>query len=318
MRLRPQLMLPFFSIIIPLYNKEHYIGSTLDHVLAQTFQNFEVIVVNDGSADGSGRLVTSRTDDRIRYYAQENQGVASARNTAIALVRGTYIVLLDADDLWQPTYLERMRQLIQSYPRQQIFATAVLLETSRKPIPSVYSITNLKANEVRVVDYFESSYMNSLLTSSSTVVHHRVFKKIGTYNPLYKSREDTDLWIRIGLQYKVVFLNELLVTYRYQSQSLSNLKHNLGDQPSLETYLPYETTHPTLKKFLDINRFSMAILAKLDHDQNKLEAFTSAIDLHNLNQKQRFLLQQPPLMIKFLHGSKLLMQQLGLHLSAYR
>jgi len=316
-RLGSELMVPFFSIIIPLYNKKHYIGNTLDHVLAQTFINFEVIVVNDGSTDGSGLVVTSRSDDRIRYYEQEKQGVASARNTAIGHVRSQYIALLDADDLWHHTYLERMQQLIQSYPEQQVFTAAVLLEMSSKSIPSMYSIRNLKANDVRVVDYFESSSINSLLTSSSTVVHHGVFKKIGTYNPLYKSREDTDLWIRIGLEYKVVFLNQLLITYRYHSQSLSRLKHNFSDQPSLDSYLPYETTHPTLKKFLDINRFSMAILAKLDHDHKKFEAFKAAIDYTNLNKKQSFLLHQPPLMIKFLHRFKSFVQHLGFRLSAY-
>ncbi|WP_299389846.1 glycosyltransferase family 2 protein [uncultured Gelidibacter sp.] len=311
-------MTPYFSIIIPLYNKETHIKSTIESVLAQTFQDFEVIVVNDGSSDASKSVLASFYDDRIYYYEQENQGVSATRNLAISKAKGAYIALLDADDLWKPTYLETIYQLIQSFPEQHVFATSVLIETPNDVIPSVYSIDSLKENDVYVVDYFESSTINSLLTSSSVVLHKSVFEKIGTYNTSIKKGEDTDLWIRIGIHYKTVFKNQALVTYRYQKQSLSNSAMQLKDKPALDNYVQFEATNPGLKKFMDLNRFSMAMLAKLENDSRSFENFEKAIDYVNLNKKQQFLLKQPAFSIKLLHKFKGLLQHLGIHLSAFK
>ncbi|TDU39517.1 glycosyl transferase family 2 [Gelidibacter sediminis] len=311
-------MTPYFSIIIPLYNKETHIKSTIQSVLDQTFQDFEVIVVNDGSRDGSKSVLASFSDDKIYYYEQENQGVSASRNLAISKAKSNYIALLDADDLWEPTYLETIYQLIQSFPEYYVFATSVLIETPNDVIPSIYSIDNLKDNDVCVLDYFESSTINSLLTSSSVVLHKSVFEKIGIYNTSIKNGEDTDLWIRIGIHYQIVFKNQALVTYRFQEQSLSNNATRLIDKPALDNYAQLETTNRGLKKFLDLNRFSMAMLAKLENDSLSFEYFEKAIDYANLNKKQQFLLKQPAFSIKLFHKFKGLLQYLGIHLSAFK
>lgn len=311
-------MTPYFSIIIPLYNKETHIKSTIQSVLDQTFQDFEVIVVNDGSRDGSKSVLSSFSDDKIYYYEQENQGVSAARNLAISKAKSNYIALLDADDLWEPTYLETIYQLIQSFPEHYVFATSVLIETPKDVIPSVYSIDNLRDNDVCVLDYFESSTINSLLTSSSVVLHKSVFEKIGIYNTSIKNGEDTDLWIRIGIHYQIVFKNQALVTYRFQEQSLSNNATRLIDKPALDNYAQLETTNRGLKKFLDLNRFSMAMLAKFENDSLSFEYFEKAIDYANLNKKQQFLLKQPAFSIKLFHKFKGLLQYLGIHLSAFK
>src|SRR5690606_23891239 len=172
-------MKPFFSVLISLYNKESFIKSTLESVLDQTFQNFEIIVINDGSTDDSEAVVNSISDHRIKYFKQENKGASSGRNAAISNASGEYFALLDADDLWQENYLETIHQLIKAYPNESVFATAVNIETSNGNNRSAYSIKDIRDGETYVVDYFESSYINTLLTSSSTVVHHSVFEKIG-------------------------------------------------------------------------------------------------------------------------------------------
>lgn len=311
-------MTPFFSIIIPLYNKEKYIKATIDSVLSQTFQDFEIIIINDGSTDNSQTIIKSIIDDRIKFYIQDNKGVSESRNAALSKSTGIYIALLDADDLWHPKYLETIHQLILSYPEQHVFSTAVTLETSSNNIRSVYSVGNLKDKEVYVVDYFESSYINTLLTSSSTVLHQSVFNKIGSYDTSIKSGEDTDLWIRIGMHYKVVFINDPLVTYCYEKQSLSKRTKHMIDKSKLDQYLDQEAASPSLKKFMDLNRFSMAMLSKLENDQNSFKAYEKAINYDNLNRKQQFLLKQPASIIQLLHSSKKLLQHLGIHLSAFR
>ena len=310
--------MPFFSVVIAVYNKERHIKSTLDSVLAQTFQDFEIIVVNDGSTDESDLIVSSITHPKIKYFTQENRGASAGRNRAISKASGTYIALLDADDLWEPKYLETMHQLIHAYPRLSVFASAVTIETSSHAMPSVYSMENLEKNGVYVVDYFESSYVNTLLTSSSTVMHTNVFQEIGTYDTTIKSGQDTDLWIRIGLQYKVVFINEDLVRYRYEKRSLSNTTKRVADKPKLDKHIAFEATNPGLKKFMDLNRFSMAILSKLENDQTSFKSYEKHIDYGNLNKRQRFLLKQPATVVQLLHAFKKFVQKLGIQFGTFK
>lgn len=310
-------MTPYFSVVISLYNKEKHIQSTIESVLAQTFVDFEIVIVNDGSIDTSETIVKSFTDNRIHYFHQENKGASAGRNAAISKATGTYIALLDADDLWAPNYLETIHTLIQSYTNEQVFATAVTIETSGGKKPSVYSINSIQENATYVLNYFESSYINTLLTSSSTVVHRSVFEKTGDYDTTLKSGEDTDMWIRIGIHYKVVFINKSLVTYRYGQQSLSNRTKNIADKPKYDTYVELEAKDPAMKKFIDLNRFSMAILSTLGNDHESFKKYESAIDYANLNKKQRFLLKQPSFVIQLFHFTKRTLQGFGIHLSTF-
>lgn len=310
-------MTPFFSILISLYNKERFIKSTIESVLAQTFQDFEIIVVNDGSTDDSDTVIQSISDTRIKYFQQENKGASAGRNVAISKASGQYFALLDADDLWDENYLETINQLISSYPDQKVFATAVTIETANGEFRSVYSIKNITDGEIYTVDYFESSYINTILTSSSTVVHPSVFEKTGIYDTSIKSGQDTDLWIRIGIHYKVVFINRPLVTYRYEKKSLSNSTTRV-DKPKFDNYAQFESVNPSLKKFLDLNRFSMAILSKLENDETSFTRFEKEIDYNNLNKKQQFLLKQPSCVVRCFHFLKKRMQHFGIHLSAFK
>lgn len=104
------------SLVIPLYNKEDAILKTIDSVLKQTYSDFEVIVVDDGSKDNSLRVVQSIEDPRLRVIHKENGGVSSARNRGIREAKGDYIALLDGDDLWEPTFLEEQIRLIHDFP----------------------------------------------------------------------------------------------------------------------------------------------------------------------------------------------------------
>jgi hypothetical protein len=113
-----------FSVVIPLYNKEHYIEKTIQSVLDQTCTDYEVIVVDDGSKDNSLALARKFESDRVRVIPQENQGVSVARNTGILNANGEFICFLDADDEWRPDYLATVEQLTERYPESAIFVTA--------------------------------------------------------------------------------------------------------------------------------------------------------------------------------------------------
>ena len=111
------------SVVIPLYNKEHYIATTLQTILAQTYQDYEVVIVDDGSTDGSVNAVERLCDSRLRLVRQNNAGVSVARNRGIEEARGELIAFLDADDEWKPDYLATQMMLVEMYPQCDVFAT---------------------------------------------------------------------------------------------------------------------------------------------------------------------------------------------------
>ncbi|MEX0996458.1 MAG: glycosyltransferase family A protein [Flavobacteriaceae bacterium] len=310
--------MPKFSVVIAVYNKEQHIGKTVESVLAQTFTDFEIIIVNDGSTDGSEAIIKSFNDKRIHYYKQENQGAAAGRNAAIKKATGPFIALLDADDFWEPKYLEVIKNTLEKYPNEHVFATAVAIETRGKTIKSTYSLGNLEPGMTYIVDYFEASSINTILTSSSTVLQKSVFDKIGFYDSSIKSGQDTDLWIRIGLKYKIVFINTFLVTYRFVKQSLSNKTRDIASKPTYDKYIKEETKNKRLKKFLDLNRYSLAILAKLKNDRDGFKRNFEKIDLSNLNKKQRLLLRLSPKSTRFLYNLKNFFERFGIRLSAFQ
>jgi len=206
--------LPTFSIIISVYNKASHIRDTIKSVLNQTVSDYEIIIVNDASTDESDSIITSFTSEKIKYiYLKNNLGAGGARNEGIQKATGTYIALLDGDDLWKPNYLEEINLLINKFPIHRVFATKLLRESKNKIDVCQYSV-DFSSNEKHLdLDFFESSYKKCILHSSSTTLHKDVFSKVGKYDTSIKSGQDTDLWIRVGLHYRVAFSTEPLVTY---------------------------------------------------------------------------------------------------------
>ena len=308
----------YFSIVIAVFNKEKYIADTLKSVLDQTYQNFEIIILNDGSTDNSEAEILKFKDPRIRYFSKENQGAGAARNFVIKEAKNDYIALLDADDSWLPFYLEEQAKLIADYPDESVFATAIDIEKKNKIYASEYSLPNLQLDEVRIVDFYSASFLNSILTSSSTVLHKDVFSKIGYYDPSIKSGQDTDLWIRLGLEYSVVFLNKTCAVYQYALASLSNSKLKVSDKASYEKFEPYEKDNPSLKKFLDLNRYSLCIVAKMQGEKDTFQKNFQKINQENLTKKQQFLLKQNKTTLKYLLKTKDNLEKLGLRLGTFK
>src|SRR5690554_4101955 len=113
-----------FSVIIPLYNKELSITNTVQSVLDQTYQNFEIVIINDGSTDNSIKAVESIKDNRIRLIHQENQGVSAARNRGIQEARYNWIAFLDGDDLWEQSHLQEIILMMLKFPDEKVFVTS--------------------------------------------------------------------------------------------------------------------------------------------------------------------------------------------------
>jgi len=310
--------MPKFSVVISVYNKGNFIKKTLQSVFNQSVQDVEIIIVNDASTDHSETEILSMPQEKIIYHAfQENKGAAATRNKGIELASGDYIALLDGDDTWDPNYLAEITNLIHNFPDHHVFATAITIEEHDGKRPSQYTCSNPENKEQLSLNYFESSYKNTLLTSSSTVIEKTVFDIIGNYDETIKSGQDTDLWIRIGLYYLIAFSTKSYASYTYAPVSLYKSIRSVKHRPSFVAYESLEKENEALKKFLDLNRFSLAIRAKLWNEPKEAQFFIDRIDPTNLSKKQVQLLHAPTFAIKLLFSTKRILEKLGIRLGVY-
>jgi glycosyltransferase involved in cell wall biosynthesis len=308
--------MPFFSIIIPLYNKENFIENTLKSVMAQTFDDYEIILINDGSNDNSESIVLKHEDKRIRYFSKENQGVAITRNLGIKLAQSDFICFLDADDYWYPNFLEEIKYHIDKNSEQKVFATAIEIQTVKNIFPASYFIP--KKSEFEIVDFFESSQKESIIRTSSSVFHKSVFETVGQFDESLKISEDTDLWIRIGMKYKIVFIWKILSRYVYDKKGVSRNFGYVFEDSFFEKFTQDELSNPKLKLYLDLNRFSAILKFKLIGEQKKAKKLLDQIDVKNLPLKKQFLLKLPSFCLPLLVKLKQLLADLGLGNSVFK
>ena len=212
-----------FSIIIPLYNKAAYIERAIQSVLSQTYQKFELIVVNDGSSDNSLEIAQKFliSNTKCKLIDQENQGVSVARNNGVKVAVYDYIAFLDADDWWEQTYLEEMSRLTEEFPGAGMFGSGYYIVKNRnKQIAPVGINTGFDKG---VVNYF-STYSTTLCMpfwTGATIIQKSIFELEHGFKPELKLGEDFDLWVRIALKYPVVLLNKPLSNYN-QDVELTN------------------------------------------------------------------------------------------------
>ncbi|WP_296146712.1 glycosyltransferase [uncultured Flavobacterium sp.] len=307
--------MPLISIIIPLYNKEKFIANTLKSVLSQTFSDFEVLIIDDGSTDKSAKIVNEFNDKRIQFISKENKGVSATRNLGIKKATGKYITFLDADDIWKIDFLEEMTSLIASFPEQKVFSAAIEIEIGERIFPAEYSIS--KDENPQIINYFEGSLLHTAICTCSAIFEKSVFETAGNFDISLKTEEDIDLWIRIGLQYPIVFTWKIGVCYVHDEKGLSSLK-NTALKTDFSKYSELAKTNLELEKFLDMNRYSFALKSKLAGEIHGFENFKNKINLKNLNSKQRFLLSLPSFALRKLFAFKLFLQKKNIRLSAFK
>lgn len=208
-----------FSIVIPLYNKSLYIEKAIRSVAAQTLQEFELIVVDDGSVDNGVEIVEHLLQKLTppsggwSIKTQSNSGVSTARNNGVKAAKYNYIAFLDADDWWEPRFLEEMNMLIEDYPEAGIYGCNYYFvkNKSLRLAPLGLDV----GFEKGLINYLQV-YANTLcmpLTSISVVIPKSVFEAEQGFKPTLKLGEDFDLWVRIATKYPVAFVNKPLAYY---------------------------------------------------------------------------------------------------------
>lgn len=311
--------MPFFSVVIPLYNKENFIAQTLSHVLSQRFQDFEVVIVNDGSTDKSLQVVQSFDDERIKIYQQKNQGVSAARNFGIQQATGQYMALLDADDIWKNYHLQALYDAIQQYPDKGVYCTGyeIMLDKKGTIRPAVYN--NYSPNDIEIVDdFFTKSTVNPILCSSVLAFTKDVFTVIGDFDTTLKASEDLDFFLRAATKFNIVLNPRISVCYVKDSENnLSKGQYNSDSEIFLNRYKNIENNYHGLKKYLDVQRYSFVIRCKLVKN-SRWQVLKKDIDSQNLTFKQRILLQCPAVILRKLKSFHRFLIKNNIYISAFR
>jgi glycosyltransferase involved in cell wall biosynthesis len=243
----------YFSVVIPLYNKQNSIAATLQSVLAQTYTNYEIIVVDDGSTDDSARIAeeyirevkgaenceAETTASRLsplafRLIKKNNGGVCSARNRGIQEAKYDYVALLDGDDLWDEHYLEEQVKLIQDFPEARMWGINFAEMSNGKLIRKLP--TGLPDDYRGYVEnYFQMpGRISDLFCSSSVVISKEVFDRVGYFDERIKYAEDNDMWFRIIARNQVVFYDRYMAFYQFDAENRA-----LNKPIVLKYFLPY-------------------------------------------------------------------------------
>lgn len=247
------------SVVIPTYNRAGSIIKAVESVLNQTYQNIEIIVVDDNSSDNTEELIKLLGNDKIRYIKNEmNLGPSGARNKGIQHAKGEYIAFQDSDDEWLPSKLEQQLQLFQQEDYGLVYCAYRYLKGSLNyKYPSEkYSLEELEGN------IFESMFEMNKISTQTMIIKKEVLKQVGGFEETLRCLEDWELALRICYKYKIGFVNEMLVNVNYSKNSV-----NYNYRNALDAYIYM------VKKNKDLVR-----------DKTKLCEMISAIMRHMLGE----------------------------------
>jgi glycosyltransferase involved in cell wall biosynthesis len=208
---------PKVSVVIPTYNSAVMVKEAIESVLSQTYSNFEISVVDDGSTDDTEKVVR-QFGDRVRYFKQANQGVSAARNAGIKQARSEYIAFLDSDDLWLPEKLAEEVPLLDTDPKVGLVYCDWAVVCGESVLQSSY-LKDLPAASGYI---FDELIQSGFILTSGVVVRRACLEDVGDFDTSLSIAQDYDLWLRISYRWRVQLVNRCLFTKRSWDGSLSS------------------------------------------------------------------------------------------------
>lgn len=309
----------FFTIIIPLYNKESYVENTINSILNQTFTDYEVLIVNDCSTDTSIEKVKPYLNDKIKLIEHsENKGLSAARNTGINNAIANYITFLDADDLWKPTFLETIFRLINDFPEAKIFGTNYEEVYSNKIVTPKNLPNVLKPNSSQIFDFFKFNLGQGIYNHGSVSFHKEVYSKAGMYDENIDFAEDIDFNIRANYYFKLAYSNTIQMQYFMETGTQLTRSSILNKRlPDYDKYDVFATENKEIAKYLAFERYVLAKHIKTDGGQELFKKISLKIDYNYLNWKQKLLLKLPAFILKLIKEIKEVLIKNGLKITSY-
>lgn len=314
---------PYFSVILPLYNKEQYVRKAVESIMRQTFNDYEFIIVDDGSNDKSAEIAATIIErlERCSIIQQKNQGVSMARNNGVAASHGKYLCFLDADDWWEATFLEEMAKLIEEFPDAGIYGTNYIIVNETKG--------KTRIAKIGVTDRFEKGYINYCQAYAKTMymplwtgavcIPRKVFDEMAGFPKGIRLGEDFLLWIRVALRYKVAFLNKPL---SYYNQDVDVAQRGVGHLHPPQYHMLWnlrdleevEHSNPDYKQLIDKLRAYDLLPYYLTKEYRKdARRELAKIDWEKQPKKIRRKYHQPIAYKKMVHQIKRIGSQLKQH-----
>lgn len=216
------------SVIIPTYNQEQYISEAIDSVLKQTYQDFEIVITNDGSTDQTLQIIQEKKDPRIRYFSfDQNQGVSIAANHCIEQATGELIAILDSDNIFLPDKLEKQVNFLDENPEfDAVFTHAFIIDKNGNHHPgkeSSFQQLFAQENKNRFQWLNSFFYSDNSLCNTSVLIKKKCYNQVGLYDPRLRQIHDLDFWIRLCLKSEVHILPEPLVLFRFHDRNISGV-----------------------------------------------------------------------------------------------
>lgn len=238
------------SVVIPLYNKDEYIVDTVASVLDQKFQDFELIIIDDGSTDDSVSEVEKHfSDPRIKLVRRQNKGVSIARNEGIQISKNQWIAFLDADDWWADNFLAEISEAIRLFPEKRLFASgrSRVFKSGEERYKNRFIPAEGKTD---LVDHFQViTKAHPPINSSNVVIHKSLFEEKGYFRSGMSRHEDHDLWLRLCSEEEIVFVNKNLSFYRKATDSSASQGLYRADD-----FMQYLGTLIELKQILNLTK----------------------------------------------------------------
>ena len=235
--------MPKVSVNIACFNSARFIRETIESVLSQTYKDFEIIVIDDGSTDSTGDIVKSFGDPRIKYFYKKNEGLAETRNKAIAASSGEYIAFLDHDDLWLPRKLEMQLALFARRKNAAlIFSDSYVLKRGMREQKTYFGRCHPHRGYGFEDLLFESSNFIPLPT---VMVRRAVFDTIGMFDKNFKIGEEYDLFLRIARRHELDYVDEPLAVYRIHENNTSQ-DRELFTKEAFEIMKRWQRAEPAL------------------------------------------------------------------------
>ena len=294
----------FFSVIIPLYNKASYVSKAIRSVLSQSFTDYELVIMDDGSTDDSFDIALKiiKGFDNCRIYRQQNAGVSMARNNAVTLSIGSFVCFLDADDWWNPSFLEEMSQLINEYPEAGIYGTGYTIVNDSKQRTRVAPVGVEPGFEKGYINYCQV-YAKTLampLTSISVAIPRCVFDEMNGFPKGIKLGEDFLLWLKISSKYKVAFLNKPMAFYNQDVEVENRGVVRNGYDPNsfmtfhFDQFENDEKKDRDLKVLLDRLRVYSLLRFRLYNDyRDRVSKEIAKVDFSNVSKRYWFYYKMP-------------------------
>ena len=293
------------SVVIPVFNKGFILNETLNSVLQQTFTNYEIIIVNDGSTDNSLEVLSKIKDSRIQIFSQKNKGAAAARNLGIEKSNSEFIAFLDADDYWFPNHLEELVKLSKQFQNCGSYCSRYQIKNTKN------SVVNPKFKNISedfngiVENYFASNHPFKINITLNQMIPKNILIEMNCFTEEITNGQDLELWTKIAIQYSVALHNKTTAVYNnYLPNTLSKNSIKTMKLMDFKQFEFEESKNSNLKKFLDFHRIFYAKHYKIVKNDEKVDFYLKEVASENISFTMKILFNLPSFVLKTLFKVK--------------